>query len=438
MKNGDGQTIIVPERDLDLEKLGLINQNLFHVDGELAVRYNRVLFEVFGYECNVDSFRIDKRGISPDLGQFLRERHPDRVESSDNYLTIGSANPYMIILSPEQKSAPLVMPQASYESKFYDGVYLQARHTIEDITSGEAMFGMLENGVTIFRSVEDLLRLRTVRITLDSPRGTAGSVAELNELFDRLGDVDGRAGVYGLVNALNPEYIEKIRKLVDGIGNVETRAVSDIFPIKTEVHCFYSEAFNGVHCLRNFRNSDDVRAIFVTNNQGNVRELGDEILELDLHDPKLLEYLHKYKFMKYDSGLTAQRIEEIEHEVRLQEGVDVVALSAHKKKQMLVQRKRKFPKSLNELSDLAHVFENTTENEAESISTKSYETRLRLSVPSSKAEIIYHMLAELDPSDSVRVYEHNRRKFVLEFSRLPLNRQRYSVYQILKMKGGNN
>ncbi len=430
--------IEVPQRDIDLESLGLINQDLFRVDGELAERYNAVLHEVFGYECNVDSFRIDKRGLSPELCTILKDKYDDKLEYGENYLNLGQANRYMIVVSPDQKNSPLVAPQTSYEDGLYDTVYKQARHTIEEITSTESLFGEIENGVSIFRSAYDMLQLRGVRISLDTIGGTSNATSELAELLKGLGKRDEKAKPFGLDNALNENYISRIRGFVEKVGNFEVRPISDIFPIKTEVHCFYVEFFKGVHCLRNFKNKDEVRAVFITHGQGKPQYLGDEILCLDLHDKKVIDVLHKYKFMYYDSDLIQQRILETEDEALLAENIDIVDLPNHKRKAQVMKINNKLPRSWNELNDLSRILSNSSNKVEDCIDTMSYETKVKLSTPKSKDDIINHMLAEIDTTDPLRVYEHNKRKFRIEFPHLPLNRQRYQVKKILenKMKGG--
>ncbi len=421
--------IIVPEKNIDLEQLGLINQGLFLVDGELAQRYNAVLREVFGFECDIDSFRVDKRGLSPEVAEHLKRKYPDRLEFGENYLNIRSANRFMVVVSPDQKNAPLVFPQTSYENSLFDEVYRQARHTIEDLTSSAVLFGELDNGINIFRSADDLLQFRTVKISLDSLEGTARAVSALKELSDSLGEND---------NALNEAYIKKMRSLVERVGSYELRAVSDIFPIKKEVHCFYVEFFKGVHCLRNFRSKDGIRTIFISHHQGKPKDFGDEILSFDLHEPKLLKALRKFRFIKYNPELIDRRIEIIEDDVLLQAGIDVVGLRDYARKSQLSIHQGNLPKTWQELRDLRKVYESTKEGFEDVVEEASYETRLKLAEPVTKDEIINHMLAEIDPSDPVIVYQANPRKFRVEFPTLALNRQRYAAYQVLSfLKGGS-
>jgi len=426
--------IEIPKEKVDLEALGLINQGLFPVTGQLARRYNEVLKHVFDLDCDIDSFRVDKRGLSPELAEYMKKKYGDRIEFGENYLNIKSANRYMVVVSPDQKSAPLVFPQTSYEDGLYDEVYRQARHTIEYITQTGALFGELDNGINIFRSAEDLLQFRTVEISLDTLDGAVGSFFELRNLAKDLGN----KGKDGLENSLNPEYIQRIQSLVKKVGNIRDVEISKVFPITKEIHCFYVEFFQGVHCLRNFRNKEEVKTLFISHHQETKWELGEGIVNFDLHDPELIQMLHKYRFLEYDERLIDSRLREIENEAMLAAGVDIVDLTVPQRKRKIIELTATFPESWHELKDLAQQVESGSMGLDDAIKDKElkYETKVKLSTPSSKDEIINHLLAEIDPTDIRRVYEFNRRKFVTEFPKLPLNRQRYLAHALLNDTGG--
>ncbi|MDD5192041.1 MAG: hypothetical protein PHH54_01620 [Candidatus Nanoarchaeia archaeon] len=426
----------IPKDNVSLETLGLINQGLFTVDKELAQRYNTILKNVFNLDCDVDSFRIDKRGLSPELCAYFKKKYSKRFEFGDSYLNIKSANRFMIVISPDQQLAPLVAPQTSYEDGLFDEVYRQSRHTIEDITQSEALFGELENGIAIYNSADDLLSFRTVEISLDTLEGTVKNFFELRKMSDNLGDDD---------NALNPDYIQKMQEYVKSLGDIRNRSISKVFPITKEVHCFYVEFFKGIHCLRNFnKQKGNLKTIFISHEQGDPKDFGEEILSLDLHDPKVLDVLHSYKFLKYNENLIPQRLREIEDETLLSEGIDIVNLEPYQRKGSIVQcySQNKFPEVYDELKEISKLTINKSIKNA--IINASYEARLKLSEPPSKKEesvskpeLINHMLAELDHTDPVRIYEFNKRKLITEFPSLPTNRQRYIAYALLNHTGGN-
>jgi len=416
----------IPTENVNLEQLGLINQGLLEISGELARRYNDVLKQAFGWECNLESFRIGKRGLSPEVAAYLKERNPDNrlLEFGENYLNIGSANRFMIVVSPDQRDAPLAFKQTSYEEGLYDEVYRQARHTIEDVTHSEALFGELEDGVSVFQTADDLLQLRTVAATLDTPRGTVGKYLALDAMLKDL----------NVQNALDAEYIARMQKLSLDLGNATSRGISKVFPITKEIHCFYAEFFKGVHCLRNFKNKDSLRTLYISHHQGKPRNLGEEVLSMDLHDKDLLSTLHRYKFLGYNGDIIGRRLSESEDEVLLSRGIDVIGITPTQRKREIIAAVKELPKSWHEMREIAKKMASTTDKIKDLVEDSSYETRLKLSEPLAKEEIINHMLAELDPTDTPRVYVYNQKKLVSEFSTLPLNRQRCVAQRLLEFK----
>lgn len=412
----------IPKKNIDLENLGMINQDLFYVKGELAKRYNKVLKNVFDFDCDADSFRIDKRGLSPELCKYLKEKYPERLEYGENYLNLKSANMFMVVVSPDQKNAPLIAPLTSYENELYNITNRLARHTIEDITQTEALFGQIENRISIFNSAYDLLQLRTIELGLETLNGTVGSILELRKFSDNLGK--GK-------NALDPEYISSMQDIVKKVGDIRQRDVSEIFPIRREIHCFYVEFFKGIHCLRNFKNKEGLRTLLILHHQGSPRNIGEQILTMDLHDPSLVDVLHKYNFLEYDPKLIGRRISEIEDETLLSEGIDVVELTTFERERLVVKYSPKLPKSFRELKEIAGIIENSKADLDELLEDRDYEIKLKLSESSDEDEIVDHMLAELDPTDISRLYNSNRKKMLVEFPNLPLNRQRYIAHTII-------
>ncbi len=415
----------IPQSNVDLEKLGLINQGLFKVEGELAKKYNETLEKVFGFKCDLESFRIDKRGLSPEVAEHLKKKYPDKLEFGENYLNIRSANRFMMIASPDQKHSPLVAPQTSYEDGLFDEVYRQARHTIEDVTSDEIMFGELENRISIFRSVEDLLQLRTIELSLDTINQTVQNYFALQKMCDNLGEED---------NALNDEYISKMRKLVERVGDIRNRSISRVFPITKEVHCFYVEFFKGTHCLRNFTNGDKIRGIFISHEQEVKKTFGPEIIRMDLHEPKVFDVLHKYGFLEYNPDLITKRMTEVEDEILLSQGLDVAGMQDWERKRVVTESYNLFPEVWHELKDMRGILESTDKEFGSMMKRKNYEIKVKLA--DSEDEIVKHLLAEIDPTDVQRVYEFNKRKFRVEFPTLPINRQRYIAYTLLNSQGG--
>ncbi|MDD4308580.1 MAG: hypothetical protein PHU53_07220, partial [Thermoplasmata archaeon] len=129
--------------------------------------------------------------------------------------------------------------------------------------------------------------------------------------------------------------------------------------------------------------------------------------------------------------LVDQRIEEIEDEVLLASGFDVVSMKSWERKSQILGCAKKLPESWHELRDVSTLLNHTRSGISGILEDKSYTTKLKLSEATAKPEIVNHMLAELDSTDPIRVYEFNRRKLVTEFPNIPANRQRYIAYRLL-------
>ncbi|MDP1694833.1 MAG: hypothetical protein Q8L34_04815, partial [Candidatus Woesearchaeota archaeon] len=195
--------IQIPKSRIDLEKLGLVHQNLLPVQGVLAERYRTVLKQVLGLDCPLDSFRVDKRGLSPELIDFFAQQKSIGFKHGENYLSLQTASRFMIVVSPDQRNAPLIAEQTSYDDDLIDAVYTQAKETIEDVTQSEALFGELQNGIKIFQSVDDLLHVNGVEVSLDTLEGTIQKVLVLKQLVEHLGDG---------MHALDETYLKRMQE----------------------------------------------------------------------------------------------------------------------------------------------------------------------------------------------------------------------------------
>lgn len=83
-----------------LVKHGLMYGNLFEVTSpSMVARYNRALEHQIGRRTELQEFHIDISGFSPEIGDELGDIH---------YLNPSGCNRQFILLSVEQKTAPLL------------------------------------------------------------------------------------------------------------------------------------------------------------------------------------------------------------------------------------------------------------------------------------------------------------------------------------------
>ena len=97
----------IKELDVGAENLKLEYGNLFKLDSTLSKRYNAFLQGVFSIHNSTEGFSIDLRGKSSELKEPL----------GDFYLTQGRINPYVVVVSPDQLSAPLTDCSFSYREQ---------------------------------------------------------------------------------------------------------------------------------------------------------------------------------------------------------------------------------------------------------------------------------------------------------------------------------
>lgn len=160
-----------------LVEKGLMYGNLVEVSTPALVeRYNAALEKMTGRRTQLDSFHIDLSGFAPEIG----EEFDDHL-----YLNPNGCNRQFILLSMEQKSAPLL-------NSFFSTSRSILRRFIEDnaaplfaLTARDAVIGELENSIYRVRNIGDVLSVRRIRIDADTTTGLIVDGARLRDLIAR-------------------------------------------------------------------------------------------------------------------------------------------------------------------------------------------------------------------------------------------------------------
>ena len=161
----------------ELIERGLMFGNLIEVSSPALVeRYNRALRHLTGKETKLTDFHIDISGFSPEIGFELND---------DLYLNHAGVNRQFILLTTDQKTAPLLNAKFSTSRSIL-------RHFIEDneaqlfaLTARDAVAGELVNTVYSLDRPEQLLDIRQITIEADTTEATVRQAAELGRLIDR-------------------------------------------------------------------------------------------------------------------------------------------------------------------------------------------------------------------------------------------------------------
>lgn len=156
---------------------GLMFGNLFAVDSPaLVARYNRALKKLTGHETKLEEFYVDISGYSPEVGEELGDHL---------YLNQGGCNRQFILLSPEQKRAPLLGAKFSTSRGILRGFIDANEAQIFALTARDALAGELMNSVYRLDSPARLFDLRKITVEADTTEGSLAGVAVLAARVDR-------------------------------------------------------------------------------------------------------------------------------------------------------------------------------------------------------------------------------------------------------------
>lgn len=156
---------------------GLMFGNLVPVESPALVeRYNRALKALSGKETKLTDFHIDISGYSPEVGDELGD---------DLYLNPNGCNRQFILLTTDQKTAPLLNAKFSTSrgilTKFIAGNEAQ----LFTLTARDAVAGELENTVFELTAPAKLFDIRRVTVVADTTGNHVAEGAKLSGLIER-------------------------------------------------------------------------------------------------------------------------------------------------------------------------------------------------------------------------------------------------------------
>ncbi|MGD9916630.1 MAG: DUF6638 family protein [Paenirhodobacter sp.] len=212
---------------------GLMFGNLVRVDAPALVeRYNRALEKLAGKRTALSAFHIDLSGFSPEIGDELGD---------DLYLNPNGCNRQFILLSTEQKSAPLLNAKFSTSRTILRRFIEENEAQLFSLTARDAVAGELENTVFELDTAAALFDIRSVTVIADT---TGNHVAEAEKLA-------------GLVTRFRTEpegwhddrLIAEMIALAEKTGDV-TRNPIALKATRFETPDFWTAHFGGIYIFR--------------------------------------------------------------------------------------------------------------------------------------------------------------------------------------------
>ena len=160
-----------------LVKAGLMFGNLYEVSSPALVeRYNRALEHLTGHRTALTEFHIDIVGASPEIAHELDD---------ELYLNPHGANQMFILLSTDQKTAPLINHQFSTSRSILKQYIEENEDQLFALTAREAVAGELMNSVFKLDEPADLLDINRIEITADTTQAHVAEAEELTAQIDR-------------------------------------------------------------------------------------------------------------------------------------------------------------------------------------------------------------------------------------------------------------
>lgn len=160
-----------------LIKRGLMFGNLIEVASPVLVeRYNRALKHLTGKTSALTDFHIDISGYSPEIGDELGDHL---------YLNQGGCNRQFILLTTEQKTAPLLNAQFSTSRGILKQFITENEQQLFALTARDCVAGELVNSVFSVSDPVRLFDIRKVEVEADTTEGTLRDADKLGGLVDR-------------------------------------------------------------------------------------------------------------------------------------------------------------------------------------------------------------------------------------------------------------
>jgi hypothetical protein len=150
--------------------------NLIEVSSPALIeRYNRALKELTGKITSLTDFHVDISGYSPEVGDELGDHQ---------YLNEGGVNRQFILLTTQQKTAPLLNAKFSMSRGILRDFIEENESQLFALTARDAVAGELVNSVIDVSDPKRLFDVRQIKIEADTPGGQLAQARKLSELVD--------------------------------------------------------------------------------------------------------------------------------------------------------------------------------------------------------------------------------------------------------------
>lgn len=387
----------------------------------LIQRYNACLADIGISPTLLAEFRIDGIGWSPEVAA---EKH------DDYYLSIGPSNPFGIILTPEQYGKPVYYPSYSFDRNMLRAFFKANKETISDITSQTAIWLDIDDGISDYTDLTDLLNVRDIKVKPHVLGNLMKIAIEEHKLAKEF--MDG-------VNWSNLDLRAKLVVRGRAYGDLRKRNVIIENMGYKDIRTYYTRAFGGTFVFRDL----PVRNYFIVMTDKEEYEKKKETIPeiYFIHDKKLPKVLEeegladiRWEYYRQNPQLLSYKMDCAFANSVLTEDEDDDFFSWTPVKVLrmedLAKTKGKLPEEFGHLENFRRSMDEGT-GICPYIGSFGYDTIRVLLLPSTElrpayANVIGHLLAKMTPFDPVELYTYDTNEFKKRYETWPLSKKNFA------------
>jgi len=212
---------------------GLMFGNLVEVSSPALVeRYNRALKHLTGKTTEMTDFHVDISGFSPEIGHELGD---------PLYLNPNGCNRQFILLTTEQKSAPLLNAKFSFSRWILKDFIETNESKLFALIARDAVAGELLNSVIDMRTAARLFDIKRIVVEADTTGSDVRNARTLQEKIERFRTEDDAWW--------DDVLIAEMIGLAKQTGDV-TRNPVDLTAFQADVPDFWTAHFGGLYIFR--------------------------------------------------------------------------------------------------------------------------------------------------------------------------------------------
>lgn len=413
-----------------LKEKGLHGSGLLEISSARMIeRYNCALVSMGFQPTVLKRFSVDMLGWSPEIATEKRSIY---------YLTHSLANPMGIVISINQRHAPVYFPYHSFDRPMISAFFNRFTAEIMDISTTDALCIDLENGVSTYAGLEDLLLVNSFILRAETPRGLIAGAKKQQRLAADFLQSD--------VLWEDQKTRQALIASAERFGDLRQRKLRIADLAYTDIDIFYTEALGGVYVLKNPLHdsaaAEEKPTFVVCKKPEPLNGAGLEntdIRVLSIERKNLLRDLRKADFFHLDMKEYQNKPELLEYKKELLLANFICTREESYSGWSRMRKKNFIARHANDIPPLFFEIERVQKRFAGG--KKFYDIPLSvelinyLVLPHKNLPPVYrfalkNLLSELDPSDPFRLFKYNKGRFYQEYKQYPPCKKQWVAQQL--------